>query len=180
MSHVRCFPRLALVALLTVASGMTAKAALINATVITDTPLLWEGYVDWAQPVTGSVQTIGLSSNWAVGVVEIPTGGGNGVLVVTARHLVEPHAPPMPMGLFVAAAFGPMMPGGAAVPVVDWQPHMDDPGHLDNLRVHLTALNATTSRVNIQIAHGEVPEPSTLALAGLGLVSLGLWRRKRR
>jgi hypothetical protein len=158
-----------------------ATATLINATVVLDTPTAWSGYVDWTQPSAAAVETVGASANWGVGVVEVPTGGGNSILVITARHTIDPHSPPDPIGLFLASAFGPGMAGIAAGPLSDSQPHFDDPFHFDNLTVTLVPLNATTSRVNIDVVHAAIPEPASATLVGAaGLLLLGIRRLLQR
>jgi hypothetical protein len=123
--------------------------------------------------------TIDAGPNWDVGVVEVPTGGGSGVLVVTARHLVEPHAPPSPAGLFLFAVFGPLRPGLSGN-FTDSQPHEDDPGYFDELVSDLLALDATTSRLNITLNHTftAVPEPAGGVLILSGLLGVRLFRRR--
>lgn len=144
-----------------------ASAALINPTVIADTPTFWYGYIDWTVPVAASSVTMG-ATNWRVGLVEVPVGGGFGVLVINTTHQVEPHGPPNP-GAFLALAFGPTLPGAASGPDFTTEPHADAPGHFDSLRVLLNPLNATTTRVDIQLTHeAAIPEPTSICLVALG------------
>src|SRR5688572_612307 len=89
---------LSVVCLIVIGTPSISHATLLNATVVSDTPTAWSGYIDWTQPTSASSQTLDVGPNWSISAVEVPTGGGLGVLVITARHLVEPHGPPNPAG----------------------------------------------------------------------------------
>jgi hypothetical protein len=161
----------------------SSRASLINATTLVDTPEMWIGFIDWTTPVVASSVTLDLGPNWNVGVVEVPVGGGLGVLVVTARHLLEPHAPPAPAGLFLFASFGPAAPGAVGSDTDD-ELHEDDPGHFDHLVADLLSIGGAspTSRLNITLTHEgasvPVPEPATAVLVLGGLIAASRFRRR--
>lgn len=160
-----------------VAMPSASRAALINATVVNDTPTYWSGYVDWTTPGI-STATLDIGPNWSVAVSEFNLGGGLGFLSVSTRHIVEPDGPGAIPGLFLSAAFGPLAPGSSAVTVFDSEPHEDHRGHFDLLRASLARLSDGTSRLSITLEHAPVPEPSTIGLFGCGLAGLISWRRR--
>jgi hypothetical protein len=177
MVCLRPYLRLASVLFVTAVMPLVSQAALINANVGTDTATVWSGYVDWTVPVSPSNITLDAGPNWEVSVVEVPVGGGFGVIVISARHLVAPHGPG-PAGTFLFGTFGPIFPSSNSGPVTDTEPHADAAGHQDSFRAQMNALNATTSRIQIDLSHtDDIPEPATAALMALGVVCLGISRR---
>jgi hypothetical protein len=162
------------------ALSSVSSAALVNQTVVFDTPKLWLGYVDWVQPTSSNAVTLDQTPNWTVAITEFETEPGSGVLAISAHHLVSPHDPPTAIALFLGAGFLGT-PGSAAAAKTDTKLHEDSVGHYDKLTATLISRSAGVSRLRIQLDHigaSDVPEPSTLGLFGLGFIGLAALRRR--
>jgi hypothetical protein len=112
--------------LLSLAVPSIGLADLIDATVLTETPTHWHGYIDWTQPTAVSSATIDGGPMWAVSIVDVPVGGPLEVLSVSAWHLFSPHGLPDPLGVLLVSAFGPLVPGASADLLFDTKLHEDD------------------------------------------------------
>ena len=174
----RFFP-LFLLFMIALALPSTSTATLVSGSVVVvdDTPTHWLGYIDWTEPILLGSVTLDAGPNWTVGVVEVPVIAPR----ITAQHLVEPHAPPTPAGLFLFASFGLLPPGSSAQMRTTTTIHADDPGHVDVMKTWLVSESATTSRVWIELEHGDaVPEPATMGLVGVAGILLVVGRFNRK
>lgn len=131
-----------------------ASAAVTIPAVLSDTPTVFEAYVDQVGPIPVTVVTSPFASgNWVVGIEEDDFDGGGtpNDLRVVIRHKIAPHAGEAALTGLLPVTFFNVTPGGASVPTVSASaPHT---GHTDVLQVSYDFRAAGISQISISIHH---------------------------